>query len=159
MVNYQNGKIYQIRSIEGDLTYYGSTTNPLCKRMTKHRSNYKAFQAGKFARITSFDVLAFDDAQITLVELAPCNTKEELTAIERRYIEANPCVNKYIPGQTRAEYRVNNKEKIAEYYQKNAEKAKEKFDCQCGGKFTHANRATHFRSIKHVNHERAQQEA
>lgn len=170
MVNYQNSKIYRISSIEGGLTYYGSTANLLCKRMEGHRSKYKAFLAGKeyAKRCTSFDVLAFEDAEIILIEAVPCNNVEELKAHERRYIEGNPCVNKCVPGKLnelgeveyKAQYYQANSEKIKEYqgqyYQANEDKINQKHDCPCGGRFTHQHQARHLRTAKHVNYQNAQ---
>lgn len=106
MVNYQNGKIYKIESIEGDCVYYGSSCGSLPKRMAKHRYNYKIN-----TRITSGQILCFDDAKIYLVEKYPCNTKEELLAREGYYIKNNDCVNRCIAGRTHKEYYLDNKEK------------------------------------------------
>ena len=41
MVNYQLGKIYTVRSLTSPEIYVGSTCMILCKRMAKHRSNWK----------------------------------------------------------------------------------------------------------------------
>ena len=61
MTNYQNGKIYKIESLSMNLVYYGSTTQSLCKRLSKHRSESKR------SNITSKQVLQYDDAKIYLV--------------------------------------------------------------------------------------------
>jgi ABC-type transporter MlaC component len=49
----------------------------------------------------------------------------------------------------------NNKEKIRErqnkYYELNKEKLLEKFDCDCGGKYTTTNKKRHLKSKKHQN--------
>ena len=53
-----------------------------------------------------------------------------------------------------------NKEKRSEYnkkwYEKNREKInarqKEKFTCECGGRYTHTNKAGHLRTKKHLNY-------
>ncbi len=38
--NYANGKIYSIRSFQTQFVHYGSTLQPLCKRLVaKHREN------------------------------------------------------------------------------------------------------------------------
>lgn len=36
-----------------------------------------------------------------------------------------------------------------EYYYQNRDKANEKYDCDCGGRYTHQHRASHFKSKKH----------
>lgn len=116
MVNYQKGKIYKITSDQTDRVYVGSTCDPLCKRIAKHRRFYKAYLAGTYnRRITSFDILQHGDAVIVLVEDRPCENKEQLFARERYHIENTPnCVNKVIPGRTQAEYNEDNKEALAE---------------------------------------------
>ena len=107
---YSNAKIYKITG--GGLTYYGSTVQKyLSKRMSHHKSSAN--------KTSSKQIVNFPDCCIILVEVFPCNSKDELRARERYYIENNECVNKCIPGRTQQESRRNyceqNKEKIAEY--------------------------------------------
>lgn len=131
MVNYQKGKIYRIVSNHTDQVYIGSTCNPLSKRMAKHRCDYKRYVAGnRLHKITSFDILQYDDAAIVLIEDCPCENKDQLSMRERFHIESTPnCVNKQIPGRTLAEYLEDNTERITErdkiYREKNSEKIKE----------------------------------
>lgn len=91
MTNYHNSKIYKIISPSNpSLTYYGSTTQSLSKRMVDHKRCHKS---GK-TNITSKNIVCFDDAIIVLVELYPCDTKKELLLRESEYILNNICVNK-----------------------------------------------------------------
>jgi len=120
MPDYQNGKIYKIHSYKTDLVYYGSTTQTLCRRFSKHKTTMKMGRG-----ISSKSILEFNDAMITLVELFPCNSKSELLVRERFYIENNHCVNKDIPGRTRQQYYQQHKEKIQQYQQQNKEKISE----------------------------------
>ena len=116
MVNYQQGKVYKITSDQTDRVYIGSTCNPLNKRIAAHRRDYRSYLAGtRPHRITSYDVVQYDDAIIVLVEECPCENKEQLFQRERFHIEntAN-CVNRVIPGRTLAEWQVDNKEVICE---------------------------------------------
>jgi hypothetical protein len=106
-INYQNSKIYKIYSTSLELTYYGSTTQPLNKRMYGHRKRNDG--------CTSKSLIDAGDAVISLVESYPCDRKEELIARERYYIEGNECVNKRIPGRKRAEWYAENREKCAAY--------------------------------------------
>ena len=87
MPNYQNGKIYEIINDETEGKYIGSTTVLLCKRMAEHRSNYKKYLKNGRKYITSYDILKYDSAKIVLIENYPCNSKEELEARERYWIE------------------------------------------------------------------------
>ena len=126
MVNYQNSKIYRIVCNTTGLTYYGSTCEKtLALRLSKHKSNFNDFLKGNFSYVTSFEILKNNNYEIFLVENYPCNSKDELHARERYYIENNECVNKFIPNRTIKEYYEANKEKYAEYREQNKEKLQE----------------------------------
>ncbi len=125
-INYQNAKVYKIVCNDTGLTYYGSTCSPqLCDRIAQHRSGYKRYLEGKIRYITSFSILQGGNYYYALVELFPCNSKDELGARERYYIENFDCVNKYIPGRTSKEWDEANKEHLKElrkaYYEANKE--------------------------------------
>ena len=129
MPNYQNGKIYKIINDENDLVYYGSTTQSLCRRFTRHKDYYKKFLETSKRLCYSTEILKYNNPMIILVEDFPCERKEQLTARERFYIENNKCVNKYIPGRTPEEYRKDKadiiKKKDIEYRTNNKEFLKE----------------------------------
>ena len=118
MVNYSNGKIYKITG--GGMTYYGSTTQPLNKRLAVHRnlncSSKIIIETGKY--------------DICLVEEFKCENKEQLHARERFYIENNECINKRIPSRTKKEYYEDNKEQIKEIKKKYYEDKKEQIKDQ-----------------------------
>ena len=102
-MNYSNGKIYKITG--GGMTYYGSTTQPLYKRFHQH----------KYKNSSSKIILETGEAVIVLVELFPCETKEQLFSRERWFIENNECVNKLIPNRKPKEYYEDNREHILQY--------------------------------------------
>ena len=118
MPDYQKAKIYRMTCDDPELFYYGATCQSLTKRLSRHKQ-------GGYKSQLLFDV---GGVKIELVEKCPCNDKEELNAIEARFIRENKCVNKKIPGRTSKEYREENKEKFKEkkrvYYKEN----KDKFD-------------------------------
>ena len=132
-MNYQNGKIYKIVCNITNKIYVGSTCKPrLCDRLGQHRAMYKRYLSGiSESRYTSFDILKGGDYSIVLLELCPCESKEELLKKEREYIEKLDCVNKFIPGRTMQEWMNDNKEKIKEknkvYWENNKEKLSEKY--------------------------------
>ena len=102
MPDYQKGKIYKITS--GDLTYIGSTIQAtLARRLSEHVCKFKRFQDGKERITTSFQLIETGTYEITLIELYPCRSKDELHARERFHIENTVCVNKRIPNRTRKE--------------------------------------------------------
>lgn len=171
MVNYQQAKIYKIWSTQTDQIYIGSTVQGLGNRLSHHRTDMKM---GK--KCTSCYLLKeFDDCRIELIEYYPCNTKEELEKREGEIIRDNLsiCVNKRVAGRTRTQYYQDNKKTIAEkkkewsennkdkqkethreWYEKNKEKQRQiksqQFDCECGGRYQHSDRAKHFKSKKHL---------
>jgi len=125
MVNYQKSKIYKIISPHTDKCYVGSTTKDrLSNRLAGHRSDLKN---GK--NMSSKYILEFGDYEIVLLELYPCNSKDELHARERHYVETLDCVNKQIPNRSKKEYRLKNKDNFKEYNKeynlKNKDKRKE----------------------------------
>jgi hypothetical protein len=127
-MDYKNGRIYKITSDSTNKIYIGSTCQPLSKRMTTHRNTYKCFLNGKGNNITSFELIKLGDAIITLIELFPCESKEQLHARERFHIELNRdiCINKCLPTRNMQEYRQDNIEKINEKKKAYREANKEK---------------------------------
>jgi len=132
MPNYQNGKIYSIRSHLTDDVYIGSTIETLAKRLFNHKRYYKRWLITKKLYTTSFKIIEKDpeNCYIELVENYPCNSKNELERREGETIRNTTCVNKNIAGRTKKEYYNNNKEIIAEkskqYYNNNKEQKIEK---------------------------------
>ena len=117
-MEFQNGKIYTIRSHQTNKYYIGSTNQlTLAQRLGKHRSNYKEYLTNNNnSYISSFEILQHTDHYIELLELYPCNTKAELYRREGELIRQfkSDLVNIVINGRTAAEYRVDNKEQISE---------------------------------------------
>jgi hypothetical protein len=162
MPDYFKGKIYAIRSHQTEQVYIGSTVERLSSRMSKHRAQYKFYKTGKGNKYTSFQMLDFPDAYIELIIKHPCLCREELERLEGQYIRAEPnAVNKSIAGRTQAEWYQDNRERLnaehKHYYQNNAENIKQhankRNNCDCGGKYTQANKAPHFKSEKHLNYQ------
>jgi hypothetical protein len=120
MPNYQNGKIYKITA--GNLTYYGSTTVPLSRRLAKHRDE-KKFKPN--SNVSSFPLLDMPDCKIILVEDYPCERREQLLAREAFYIESNECVNKIRPFRTEEQKMQAKREGNSRYYYKYHEKCLE----------------------------------
>lgn len=128
--------IYRIDG--GGLTYVGSTEDTLNRRLNKHRRTMRCWKNGTHHYITSFKVLEHEH-EITLIEECTKETKKER---EGYWIRTLDCVNKRIEGRTDTEY-------IKQYRQDNRDKINEKFECPCGGRYTHRNKLQHSRSKKH----------
>jgi hypothetical protein len=105
MPNFQNGKVYAIRSHQTDKIYIGSTTQPLSVRFGEHKRK----------PCTSREILNFNDAYIELLEEFPCANKMQLTKREGQLIRSTDCVNKRIEGRTQSEHYKDNKEHFQQY--------------------------------------------
>jgi putative protein kinase ArgK-like GTPase of G3E family len=79
--------------------YIGSTCEiTLSRRLSKHVAQYKLHNKNKAGYCTSAKVLEKGDYCIVLIELFPCNSKDELYARERYWQERVDCVNKNKAG-------------------------------------------------------------
>ena len=114
---YARGKIYQIECHVTNRVYIGSTTKKYLEaRLRDHEKGHAYFLATGRKRLTSHEVLKNGNYTLSMLEMYPCSSKDELLARERHHIEATPnCVNKNLPGRGRAEYRRDKAEKIRDY--------------------------------------------
>ena len=142
--NFQNGKIYAIRSHQTDKVYIGSTTQSLSVRFGEHKRK----------TCTSREIMKFEDCYIELLEEFPCVNKMQLNKREGELIRIMDCTNKNIAGRTLLEYRNEHKNEKKQYYQNNKEHIREqrnqKYNCFCTGKYTRCGKSHHFKSKKHL---------
>ena len=96
MVNYKNGKNYEIEPItggaEGDI-YVGSTAKKrLSLRMSGHTSGYEIWKDGRLGKVSSFELFdgyGVENCHTVLLELVNVKSKDELFAREKyRYSNA-----------------------------------------------------------------------
>ena len=115
MPDYKNGKIYCIRVNDSDKIYIGSTVNSLCRRMTGHRDTFKKWKDGNWSYCSSYELFLIGTPYIELIEIYPCNSKEELHKREGEIIRNTVnCVNKSIPSRTYKEWYEANKSILSE---------------------------------------------
>lgn len=152
MVNYANGKIYMIEAIGGSDVgdvYIGSTTKKyLSQRLDSHRHDYNGWKLGcrNYTKISSFEIFdkyGIENCHIVLLELCPCDSVDELRAVESKHIRATQCINKNISGRTKQQYRLENKEAYSE-------KMKERVVCVCGANLSNATLTRHLKTAKHI---------
>jgi len=177
MPDYSKGVIYMLEPIvqyEAGDVYYGSTTQPLYKRLFQHKQ-----KRGDTNSKHLFEKYG-NNIKIVLVKAFPCNSKQELFAEEGKYIRENKCVNRCIAGRSQAEYYQDHKEEIkaykTEYYQEHKEEKKasyqkhkeeikqtnkeyhqehkaernQKITCECGCIVIKRDLNRHKRSKKHI---------
>ena len=127
---YQNVKIYKITDVGYTECYIGSTLQQLCNRIAEHRKYYKQYKKGKSSKhVTSyllFDKHGVENCKIELIELYPCESKEDLHKREGHWIKQENCVNKHVAGRTYKEWFEHSKDRIDAYQKmyrvENAEK-------------------------------------
>jgi len=166
MNKYARGKIYEVYTIEGNLRYYGSTIQPLMKRMHQHRKDHD-----KKNQITSRSIFDYDDVDIRLIEEYPCENKEQLLSREKWYIINNECVNRKIPTRTKKEWTIDNKERCRQngirwrkenkercseykrqYYKDKLKEIKlKKVRCSCGDIVAQSSLKRHMNRKVHLN--------
>ena len=102
-VDYAQGKIYKLYI--NDLVYFGSTAQPrLSMRLGQHKNKYKHWKSTGDKYYSSFELFKIGVPTIELIELFPCDSKDELNARKGYHQRANDCVNIKKMGRTRAEY-------------------------------------------------------
>ena len=126
--NYSRGKVYKLVNNVDNEIYVGSTIQSLTQRKAGHKR--KAVDVPYRRVYQHLNTIGWDNVEIVLIENYPCQSKEELNARERYWIEElKPSLNKLIPTRTAQEYRQDNtdkiKEKMREYLQKNADNIRE----------------------------------
>lgn len=113
------GVVYKIVCRQSGDTYYGSTIEPINRRISGHKSDYKrACNGRKRSHYSSFPIFETNDYYYEILEELEVETKLELRKRERWYIENNECINQEIPSRTKAEYskfyKLQNRDKINE---------------------------------------------
>jgi hypothetical protein len=98
--------IYKLTSPQTEQCYVGSTSIPLNHRFSCHKSHYKGWLNKTRARMSSFEIVKYDDCSIELIELYNCENRTELRIREQYHIENTPnCVNKWSAHTTKEKTR------------------------------------------------------
>ena len=159
-MEYQQGKIYALKSQQTDKIYIGSTKCDLSYRKRKHIDHYNSYLRGNTHYMSSFELCKYDDVYIELIEEYPCENKRQLEKREGEIQRELNCVNRIIANRTWKEhaeeseqYRENRRKAQAKYNKKNREKRnakkRERVKCECGIEISYNSKARHLRSKKH----------
>jgi hypothetical protein len=142
---YSHSKIYKICNYVSKDIYVGSTTLRLSARFSLHRKNARNTRK-KSKLYRTMREIGIDKFSIFLIEEVKCKNRDELDKIEEQYrIKLNATLNK---NKCYCELKGNDYAK--KYNQENKEKLEKKSICHiCRGKFSHANKSIHERSLKH----------
>ena len=156
---YIDGKIYCIKSPSyPNKMYIGSTYATLNSRFNCHIGMMRLQRTGRSNKVSSFDILAYPDAYIELLELHPCDNRQELIEREKYYMDLykDKLVNKYMAGghTSKEYYQRLTPEKRKEYNSNHYEKHKndKPILCKlCNGKYSSFNKYHHLKTKKHIN--------
>ena len=92
MPDYSNSKVYKLINSVDSKIYIGSTTQSLCKRLAKHKSDAK--KNPQFVH-KHFNTIGWDTVRIILIETVECSNKEQLMMREQYYIDLlKPSLNR-----------------------------------------------------------------
>ena len=160
MTDWSKGKIYKLICETGKV-YIGSTIRDLNTRIRGHKCKSS----------NSCVTKDFINPKIELIELFPCNTKQELLWREREWFEKTDCVNLQRPIATKEEKKLTHLETKKIYYKNESikilernkiyrnlnrakiyEVQKQKFTCECGKNYTRQNKKRHCESKKHLTY-------
>jgi len=123
MPDYTKTKIYKLYNESGN-TYIGSTTLPLSRRLSKHKSDAK--YSSKHTTCISRELFENNNnVMIELIEYFPCENKDIINMREAEIIlSCADCINKNMPYRT-AENKANKLQKYGmEYYLNNKDRYK-----------------------------------
>jgi len=161
MSDFTNAKIYKLCSKDENIKdiYIGSTINYM-NRLISHRCNCNNENQSKY-KYKVYDFIrnngGFNNWTMKIISHVKVKNKSQLKKLERSAIDLfQPTLNSSIPGRTNKEYYIDNCEKIKEamrvYRINNKEKLYKKNICECGGRYMHDNKSSHFKTKKHINY-------
>ena len=166
------GIVYKLTCNKTEIVYYGSTKN-YNKRMREHINMYKTKRG--YYETRSYLIIQEGDYVFEVLETLHDCSKETLEQRERFYIENNKCVNKRCPlrkanepylcecGRQLSSFEnrwrhiksnqhldfVENGIKYVKPTRTFVESKYDKINCDCGGKYTLAGKAIHFKTKLH----------
>jgi hypothetical protein len=130
MPDYNNSKIYILKSPHTHIAYIGSSVGELYKRLGVHKTNFKTNR-----RTASSILFDYGDVYITLIRKVKCKDRDELRCEEQKEIDISKysLCNKYRAynsDEWKKEYIKNNNAKIynSDYQRKYREDNKFKHD-------------------------------
>jgi len=151
MPDYSKCVIYKITCNDTSITdtYVGSTCN-FIQRRYRHKSvcnnvNAKGYNIPLYRFIR--DNGGWTNWAMSPIKKYPCDDITDKLIEERRFMELfGATLNSCVPGRSK-------KESYKEYRQLNKAsmiiKQGVKFNCECGGKYTHSNKSIHQKTKKH----------
>ena len=141
---YRRGFIYELRCNITDEVYIGGTFD-LAASVSKHRSSS--------IYCISKQITSRGDYKFNILFDCYVPDKTELKKIEQKFIDTSTCINKTPVYRSAEDKKKRAHINCKNYYNINAEKIKavrkEKFECECGGRYTRGSKVHHFKTKLH----------
>ena len=148
MEEMKTGRIYALKSFQTDKIYIGSTIQKMYTGGSKHQGDYKIYlqDSLKISYISSFEIVKFADCYVEIIKEVIC-THDQLLALENEEIlKCANCVNMVNPRRRTPEEKLLYQNAL---YQKRKDIINEKFNCECGGKYTALHKKLHDKTKLH----------
>ncbi len=149
---------YRPNNEDADMCYIGSTSRKLDIRWSQHKAHFKAWNSGKNRQeLTIFKYFKkYDFAAFEIVELdrrVICDW-QHILVFEQLAINRTKCINKLacFNPYSKIQRLLASKQWYHDNKVKISATQNEKFDCECGGRFTRVNKMNHIRTKKHINY-------
>jgi hypothetical protein len=118
--DFSKGKIYKITNDFNDDVYVGSTCDTLIKRFSQHKGeSCRKIEKPLYKLINE---IGFNRFRIELIEDYPCTDKYQLRQREGHFIREMGTLNILIAGRDMKQWREENENYNADYWQQNREK-------------------------------------
>ncbi len=128
-MGYETGKIYKLQCSDGKY-YFGSTIRPLASRLSSHKHASKNTETNN--TYNHINAIGWDNVTINLVEIFPCETKQQLLQRELWFINEHRndilCLNTRNPvtDNKTPEAKQIHKDKCRQYYQRHRDEILQK---------------------------------
>ncbi len=154
------GYIYKLESSFEDPGLYVGSTKDLKQRKSQHKyrcnkSECHGYNLKLYKYIREYG--GFNNWFMLTLEEFEYEDKKELIEREDYWIkELKPNLNGHDAVQDKEKLKKNHNQKQKQYYDENKkkvlEKMKEKFDCECGAKYTYGHKTRHINTAKHQSY-------
>ena len=155
IIGYSNTVIYKIVCNDENIDYiYVGSTNNFTKRKARHKSSCNNINSREYKKYVHIrENGGWENFKLIEVEKYPCNDNREAEKREEEVrLELKANMNSCRCFITEDLIKISNKT----YREANDAKIKAfknvKYNCECGGRYTHCHKALHLRSLKHQNY-------
>jgi len=119
------GRVYKIWAPGCERVYVGSTKQTLANRFRMHKASMTCWQKHRKKYMSSFDILAYNDAEIDLITEEEFNDIQDMRECEKYWISKLDTVNQKRPMCTEEEHRQRKRDNMRKHYDRYRARQKE----------------------------------